>query len=748
MPQTENTSEHSIPESMVIKVESHLITDIPRSTSSDGVVSISENSIDISLLAEDSLARFEADLYNELSPKEKRFYGLKNGGEFYLVSFILFTILALFAGILSTWQGLFSNIFLEPSWGNGLFYTLFVILFIAVVVLPKFLSTDDDVLSIDGSLISKFRLAYLTKKTKAIVRVKNIASLLLLEKVNKIKIWNIGSHSEDSWPWTILIPALISLKNPVDIYVYTDQVEEITKELTGLGNSVIKSNTPLLDVSNVDASKIKLLMSTSEVATVELIVYLSIRSTKEKFTKNIFSIELVGYFYSKYLQDSTRTTFYQTYNRLVNDFKIVEKSQVSTTINAESLGGVIDINEIRNRFSYLIHHVTPDILEILDAIDDPAGHLIMVLCFDQKDIEIKLRIKMLQKFIKSADLRERYDLISDYWKDIVTSFNFDGAQKVLTLLDQDSLKLLAKLFERSGEYKDAITVLQYLMPLNKFRYSIYIARINERQGLYEKALNVLEDLNSDGSSNSNLDDLLDYYLIYSWTIVSSRDDEYKEKGHEATSKAKKILDQIRNKNPNQLWRLHNNIANYFEWSENYDEAIRHYKICLSVPGVDLKWISGTYINISISYRKKCPATIDRENIGKSADLISNSITEAQKGYDTKILIGDRDELPIAAHNLALSRLYKSKLSNENKENKETLEILDDALLMLEKSSSRKKKGLLLAERIVCLDLSNEKLENATNEFFIWANNREPSETSDFESCSEIFKFFEIELLPG
>ena len=142
-----------------------------------------------------------------------------------------------------------------------------------------------------------------------------------------------------------------------------------------------------------------------------------------------------------------------------------------------------------------------------------------------------------------------------------------------------------------------------------------------------------------------------------------------------------------------MWHYYNIKANYEEWNENYEEAIKHYKKCLSIPTLGAFEYGASFVNMAIAYRFVYLTQATQE-VAK----INEAIKLGKLGLLLKQSVGDRDEMPVVLHNQALNILYKISNSSIDKSLcNEVLKLTQDALEILDKTKSIKRLGMILIE---------------------------------------------------
>ncbi len=89
---------------------------------------------------------------------------------------------------------------------------------------------------------------------------------------------------------------------------------------------------------------------------------------------------------------------------------------------------------------------------------------------------------------------------------------------------------------------------------------------------------------------------------------------------------------------------------------------------------------------------------------KDEKTIDKSIKLGRLGMLLKQSVGDRDEMPVVLHNFALNILYKISHMMDVGLCNEVLETTNEALLILNKTKSEKRLGMVLIENLIVKDL--------------------------------------------
>ena len=269
-------------------------------------------------------------------------------------------------------------------------------------------------------------------------------------------------------------------------------------------------------------------------------------------------------------------------------------------------------------------------------------------------------------------------------------------------LSINALNKLVFLFERSGHFEQAILLTQYLYEINPNKYAVNICSLYERMGQFEKAYESLpKTLNIGIKSSPNEIEVRYYQRKSAWIIISQRNEQLKQEGIESLNTLSNLLfSHNEDNNPLWLWHYYNIKANLEEWNKNLEEGIENYKKCLSIPTLGAFEYGATFVNMAITYRCKY---IEQEI--KKVATINKSIKLGRLGLLLKQSVGEKDEMPVVLHNLALNILYKiSNTLIDVSLCNEVLDLTQEALEILEKTKSIKRLGMVLIENFIVKDL--------------------------------------------
>jgi hypothetical protein len=278
---------------------------------------------------------------------------------------------------------------------------------------------------------------------------------------------------------------------------------------------------------------------------------------------------------------------------------------------------------------------------------------------------------LFSRIVEAAYSAEAYASFAVFWPALrgnpLPELTQENAFEPLRGMSTDTLKNLALLLESSQCYQDAEFIYTYLSNAMPILASIRLARLMERCGEPRKALNSLVTI----LNPSNADNLasgqqlrLDALLQSAWCIVSGFLEDKQEEGEKYLAEARQLASALPEGSlpPIQLWRMTNYEAQYREWENNYPAALALHRKALDTPGLGLKEVSGTLVNLGLTWRKEAIA----KHFSNPGDVgaIGNAIAYAQKGLGLKEQIGDLDELHVACHNLALTKIWQALMLDD------------------------------------------------------------------------------------
>jgi len=222
-------------------------------------------------------------------------------------------------------------------------------------------------------------------------------------------------------------------------------------------------------------------------------------------------------------------------------------------------------------------------------------------------------------------------------------------------------------------------------------------------GLFDEAFSYLPQELQINENKKPSEIEIKYLQRKAWIIVSQRKEELRQEGKETLEKLFTLISSHNEDNePIWLWHYYNIKANYEEWDCNFEEAIKNYKKCLSIPTLGAFEYGATFVNMAIAYR----FTYLTSTKQKDASIIQKSIYYGKVGLQLKESVGDRDELPVVQHNQALNILYKELYSIQKEDEllNEALSYTNEAIEILDSTGSIKRLGMILMENIICKQL--------------------------------------------
>jgi hypothetical protein len=657
-----------------------------------------DNEIHITFCEDDSFEKFESNL-SKLTGNSF-FYSIKKKFSATFIS-VVSVIVLMFAFIsASIYEDLFKKIIFKIpfSWefSDTVSLIFVIVFFIGLVMMPSLLDGE-------GDEFKNILSSWFNKDVKKLKRLKLAFSLF--DEKTSINLYNFDIANSDHWVFNILLKTLFLRFYTINLYIRNDQIKSFQKKLSTLGAlniQVIKHNEAS---NNCD---IEFLLSNKEQKLYSLMQLTSSKLLNKKDKKIFISFELFEYCGKNFFQqqkdskDQIISGFQSFINRSFDDFKFIaqEKSmQIYFTSNSKFK----DLEDEEKRLSYYLRNHIED---CITYFNNPIS--LLILYYYVKDIVLdeKRTILILEKFIQAVEKQQHYELIHDFWFDIAgemfDSSSIDSFETTTNSfyrkISIESLNKLIFLFERNGYFEQAVLIAKYLYEINPNKYSLSICSLYERMGQFEKAYNTLPS-NLNLVKNEKPSEIeVRYFQRKAWIIVSQRKDALKEEGLDALNSLKKLIFSHNDDNePIWLWHYYNIKANYAEWNEDYSEAVKNYKKCLAIPTLGAFEYGATFVNMAIAYRFKY-LTSNTQKV----DIINKSIKLGNLGVYLKQTVGDRDEMPVVLHNQALNLLCKILNSDDSNEElcKEIINITDEAISILDKTSSIKRLGMLLIENYI------------------------------------------------
>ena len=646
----------------------------------------------------DTLDKFEADI-NLLAGSSSSFYFFKKRFSSTVISIIsVFAILTALLSV-SIYEDFLKKIVFEMpfDWALNDYIALGFVLvfFFGLLMMPSILDGE-------GSEFKDLISSWFNKDIRKLRKLELAFSNF--DKNMDIHLYNFDLEDSNHWLWKFFVSTILNRFSSVNFYIRNDKVQSIQKKLKKFKIENIEIIKEEISRKKCD---IEILLSSKEQKLYSLMQLCSTNIMKQWDKKSFISLELFEYCGKNFIKDEQDSKnqlifgFQNFINRSFDDFGFLDQEKSQQIFFTQNVVFKDLADEEKRLAYYLRNHIE----ECVSSFENPIS--LLILYYYVKDIVLDHRrtIKILEKFISSIKQKQHYELINFYWFEIA-GFMFDfndintfesSNNSYYRKLSIESLNDLAFLFERNGHFEQAILLNQYLYEINPNKYALNISSLYERMGQFDKAYESLpQSLNIGKNEKPNEIEIRYFQRKAAWIIISQRNEKLKDEGIECLNKLEELLFSHNEDNvPIWLWHFYNIKANVEEWNENYNEAIKYYKKCLSIPTLGAFEYGATFVNMAISYR--CKYNLFTE---KSPKIIDKSIKFGRLGLILKQSVGDRDEMPVVLHNFALNILYKISNTMDTSLCNEVLEATNEALEILDKTKSIKRLGMVLIENYI------------------------------------------------
>ena len=646
----------------------------------------------------DTLDKFEADI-NLLAGSSSSFYFFKKRFSSTVISIIsVFAILTALLSV-SIYEDFLKKIVFEMpfDWALNDYIALGFVLvfFFGLLMMPSILDGE-------GSEFKDLISSWFNKDIRKLRKLELAFSNF--DKNMDIHLYNFDLEDSNHWLWKFFVSTILNRFSSVNFYIRNDKVQSIQKKLKKFKIENIEIIKEEISRKKCD---IEILLSSKEQKLYSLMQLCSTNIMKQWDKKSFISLELFEYCGKNFIKDEQDSQnqlifgFQNFINRSFDDFGFLDQEKSQQIFFTQNVVFKDLADEEKRLAYYLRNHIE----ECVSIFENPIS--LLILYYYVKDIVLDQRrtIKILEKFISSIKQKQHYELINFYWFEIA-GFMFDfndintfesSNNSYYRKLSIESLNNLAFLFERNGHFEQAILLNQYLYEINPNKYALNISSLYERMGQFDKAYESLpKSLNIGKNEKPNEIEIRYFQRKAAWIIISQRNEKLKDEGIECLNKLEELLFSHNEDNvPIWLWHFYNIKANIEEWNENYNEAIKYYKKCLSIPTLGAFEYGATFVNMAISYR--CKYNLLTE---KNPKIIDKSIKFGRLGLILKQSVGDRDEMPVVLHNFALNILYKISNTMDTSLCNEVLEATNEALEILDKTKSIKRLGMVLIENYI------------------------------------------------
>lgn len=675
-----------------------------RENPTSNIIKKNENSLEITFLKDDNLEKIEIEL-DLLFTKNRFISNIKRGFRRLIApSLSIFALLFMLLA-LAIFEDFFKKLIFERPLifaFEDIISLVFVLIFVSVLVLMP------SIMHIGADEFKNFLSSFFNKNVAKRQKIKSYLSSL--NEKCEINIYNFDIYDEKDEIYVVFFKTLLEKFNNINLYIREnnqDKVLGFLKKHTKTQINIIKK-PPNKDV-NFDLTY---MLSSAENRYFELLKLCSYDEFKDG--RNFVSLELFEYLgkdfikFDKSLNSGFDFEIQSFINRCFNDFYFLKQEKSLQHFFVNSLKAE-NINKNSFEFSqYLRNHLE----DIVVKLENPISFMILYKYLKSIVLDEKRVIKILEKFIKSVKNRQQYEFINSFWLEIAAEMfeiNFDNFEETsksyYRKISIESLDDLAFLFERSGNFEQAILIYKYLFEINPNKYALNISSLYERMGDMQNAFLILpKDLKLSINKKPSDLEVRYYQRKAAFIIISSQDESKKE---EAIKSLKKLENLIFSHNEDNnalwLWHFYNINANLCEWEKDYNKAIEFYKKCLQIPSLGYFEYGATFVNMAISYRF---LYINNKN----EEFLEQAIKYGEVGLNLKELVGEKDEMAIVYHNFVLTILYKVSQNYDEKLVKIASKFAKSALEILRRTNSKKRLGMVLIENYILSVIKNENSE--------------------------------------
>lgn len=358
---------------------------------------------------------------------------------------------------------------------------------------------------------------------------------------------------------------------------------------------------------------------------------------------------------------------------------------------------------------------------------DVTAVLVSLLGTNPADWSLPELRERINRYVHLAQERELYRGIQAIAPIIeAESTMAAGERRLLPRLDMDSLQLLANLLSVTGPSSLAIWLARWIAPYTGLSGAIERAFILERAGNTEAAIAELEGigvalqpalfrLETEGVmtlSAQECDVVRQFSCACAWVILSRGiDDEQwgKKSARSHLVRAEGLLQHpTAPVDPNDARQLANYWGLLLEWEGDLAAAIERHRHAAELPGIRLRRVLGSTINMGRAQRDLVVTRCLSGEPFSSEDFdavmlgLAGSAVVIRRGYEGKLEIGDVDEAPIGAHNLALAEICQALVAHacggdSAEYARAALQAARDGLALLDGTRSTRKRDMLTEE---------------------------------------------------
>lgn len=644
------------------------------------------------------------------------------------------TVFDLFAGL----AGEAVDALTRPSpWRAFLLAATFVVATLIVAVAPQVISGDD------GRLATAVR-QWLDRDDQAVSRIRRrLRSSIRSRGVRRVVVWNAMQ------PQALAVPTLVACipaeRVQVELRVHGDQVDSLRHRLAVCGVEAVategggpESTAPgpiTLDV--VDALR-SIFGGEAARALLAALTFATVRAQPRwraaLDASGALPHDLVSGLIVATIVDADGLPADGTdravpggrawLDRFATDYALVEPSVLddgfeltsrvdwSRTLQAHH-DAITDVQ---------LRHRSPLVAGVL-AGEDPTAALCLLTVLPQADWALPAYQHLLNQYVAAAVAREHYRGGKVLAEALAQEQRAPVAQRrLLSLLSIESLGRLVQMFLVTGNAAQALWIAEWTRRFTGPDGTIQIALTHEAVGEYDAALANLnrlagrmeqlqQQLITAGPATLGANELgllARYSAACAWVMLSSGFDRL-DANQRLARRHLELLDDLTGRGlyvpgPTEARQAENLWALLLELEGDLAGSVARHAAAADMPGVPLRRVLGSLINLGRSQRELAVARWDGRDAAVLTAL-SEAAANIEQGYREKVRIGDTDEAPIGAHNLALTELYRfavtRAIAGDARSHAEAaLRHAEEGLAIIDATGSSRKRTMLARERAI------------------------------------------------
>jgi hypothetical protein len=426
-------------------------------------------------------------------------------------------ILIVFIGTVGAYGNLINELISAEGGGNAmthlgitkykLFFIQTTIYIVGAYAFPLFFQGDYD------DTISRFKKL---TDNQQIMKARLQKALSLLQKrgyINRVILWNPNLVSpENQWIGDTLLPAIVTANVPLSLMVKVEEqflsrslLEKLSGKALEWKESKEKEDTEAatpIPYSYLEGWEKEMWQIFSAASTLNLPAHWQAEGENppEGSLPGVVSLSLarqiVGHFRNRLFSaalDEYEASVSLFASRCINDYGLLRPLRTQNLNQYQGDPKLLreELTKLREERSYVFPYLQRQAGELLPAINDIAGLIILAGTQASEGVYKENKRQCIQAFVERAARQEQLRVLRYFWDKIIVSQDqqpHEAENELFRLIETPTLQALVLAFRRAGMYEKTHACYHFLRAIYPIQSSIGKAVVLSEQGAYEESI--------------------------------------------------------------------------------------------------------------------------------------------------------------------------------------------------------------------------------------------------------------------